>query len=778
MPSERELLAFQSEREIDQAERLGLETNGYNARRAGKGWMSLGRFFRRNFLLLLMPALTFGGAALYLILKTPEMFSGEFQLLVEPITSPDTVVNPQTRSPSSQQPFDYETLTRLLASANVLDPVIPNIRAQGIEIDIENLQRQLKVQRIGQVPSKTQAETETKLVSVSFEDRQPKTIEVILNEVAKRYLQYGDSERRKSLGGGVEFIEKQLPEVRQRVTALESQIQKLEQTYRISDLDSEGAVLATRSRELESQRQQIQPALKAQQQLKANLEQQLKLTPSQVVAASQVSENPNILAFSQQLQELQAKLSIQSSLLGEQNPELIALKEQIQTVENTLRRETQKVIGATLPSSEVTSGGIPQSQSALQKSLGQQLIATINEIQVLNIQNQALNQASASIDQELREFPAVKRQHTELQSKLAIDRQLLNKLLLDREEFRVRTAQNEVPWQVVKQPTLLKDGRGRLISTANKGWYKIGLATLGGLLLGLGAALLKEKRQDVFYSLDDLKDAVPLNLMGMVPFDQELKSLSRSKGPMPSESDEETDFQFGYPTRMLKVSENVYANLRYLLSEHSPQSLVLGSVMAGDGKTTLAINLSKAVAGMGQRVLLVDANLSVPQLHSRFGLPNFQGLSDILVQEIDPNELIQRSPLYPNLFLLTAGQMSRKASKLLASNQMTYLMEQLQNMFDLVIYDTHHLQGSSGANFLALNAHGLILVVGIQKTRRSAVLKTLERLRNSRIPMNGMVANFVREPIARPEESEFDDVMPHRGDGDVEEDEFEIFRVE
>jgi capsular exopolysaccharide synthesis family protein len=247
---------------------------------------------------------------------------------------------------------------------------------------------------------------------------------------------------------------------------------------------------------------------------------------------------------------------------------------------------------------------------------------------------------------------------------------------------------------------------------------------------------------------------------------------------MPSESDEETDFQFGYPTRMLKVSENLYANLRYLLSEQSPQSLVLGSVMAGDGKTTLAINLSKAVAGMGQRVLLVDANLSVPQLHSRFGLPNFQGLSDILVQEIDPNELIQRSPLYPNLFLLTAGQMSRKASKLLASNQMTYLMEQLQNMFDLVIYDTHHLQGSSGANFLALNAHGLILVVGIQKTRRSAVLKTLERLRNSRIPMNGMVANFVREPMAHPEEPEFDDGMPNRGDKEVEEDEFEIFRVE
>lgn len=776
MPSEREFSAVQSEQSLYQAEQLRLETSGYTSRGSSNGWTGMGRFLRRNWLLLLLPTLTFGGCAAYLILKTPDMFLGEFQLLVEPITSPDTVVNQSSGSATSQQPFDYETLTRLLASPNVLNPAIPSINGQGVDIDVDTLQRQLQVQRIGQ--DRAQAQQETKLVSVKFEDRQPEKIEVVLTELAKRYLQYGDNERRKSLGGGVEFIEKQLPEVRQRVTALESQIQTLEQQYRISDLDSEGAVLATRSRELEAQRQQIQPALKAQQQLKTNLEQQLKLTPSQVLAASQVSENPNIQAFSQQLQELQAKLSIQSSLLGEQNPDLIALKEQITTVENTLRQETQKVIGAALPGAQNPVGVVPQSQSALQKTLGQQLIATINEIQVLNIQNQALNQAAVSIDEELRRFPGVKRQHTDLQAKLAIDRQLLNKLLLDREEFRVRTAQNEIPWQVVKQPTLLKDSKGRLISTARKGWHKIGFATLGGLLLGLGAALLKEKRQNIFYGLNDLKDSVPLSLMGMIPFDKELKSVSRAKSPMPSESDEETDYQFGYPRRMLKVSENIYANLRYLLSEHSPQSLVLGSVMGGDGKTTIAINLSKAVAGMGQRVLLVDANLAVPQLHSRFGLPNFQGLSDILAQEIDPNELIQRSPLHSNLFLLTAGQMSHKASKLLASNQMTYLMEQLQNMFDLVIYDTHHLQGSSGANFLALNAQGLILVIGIQKTRRSAVLKTLERLENSRIPIKGMVANFVREPIARPEEFEGEDVMPNSMTTDVEEDEFEIFRVE
>ncbi|NJN24111.1 MAG: AAA family ATPase [Acaryochloridaceae cyanobacterium RL_2_7] len=528
---------------------------------------------------------------------------------------------------------------------------------------------------------------------------------------------------------------------------------------------------------MEAQRQQLQPALDAQKQLKVNLEQQLKLTPSQILAASQVSENPTIQGFSQELQKAQAELSIMTAQLSENHPEVQASKEKLVNLEANLRKETQKVLGPNLSQSGSV-GAVSQPQSELQKTLGQQLISTINEIQVLNIQNQALNQAALSIDEELRRFPTVKRQHKDLMAKLEIDRQLLNKLLLQREDFRVKTAQKEIPWQVIKKPTLLKDANGQLISTADKDWYKIALATLGGLFLGLGAALLKEKRQDIFYGLDDLKDALPLKLLGTVPLDKELKSVSRANALMPSESDEETYFRYGYAQRMIHVSENIYANLRYLLEEPSNQSLVIGSVALGDGKTTLAINLAKAVAGMGQRVLLVDANLAAPQLHSRFGLPNFQGLSDILAKDIDPNELIQRSPMHGSLFLLTAGQMSRKASKLLASNQMAYLMGQLQNMFDLVIYDTYNLQNSSGASFLALNAQGLIWVVGIQKTRRSAILKTLERLQSSRIPIKGVIANYVREAVAKVDDvEELDPLLPVPS-GEEEEDEFEIFRVD
>ena len=119
---------------------------------------------------------------------------------------------------------------------------------------------------------------------------------------------------------------------------------------------------------------------------------------------------------------------------------------------------------------------------------------------------------------------------------------------------------------------------------------------------------------------------------------------------------------------------------------------------------------------MGQRVLLVDTNLNFPKLHTQFELPNFEGLSDILHQNLDPHQLIQRSPYHENLSVLTAGQITSQASKVLAGHQMQFLMEQLNDMYEFVIYDSAHLQGHSDANFLAANADGLLMVVGVGKT--------------------------------------------------------------
>jgi polysaccharide biosynthesis transport protein len=150
---------------------------------------------------------------------------------------------------------------------------------------------------------------------------------------------------------------------------------------------------------------------------------------------------------------------------------------------------------------------------------------------------------------------------------------------------------------------------------------------------------------------------------------------------------------------------------------------------------------------MGQRVLLVDANLRSPTIHNRVGLMNIQGLTDIIAQDLDWNNVIERSPLEDNLFVLSAGPIPPDSIRLLASHKMQDLMSELQGAFDLIIYDTPPLVGFADANLLAANTNGLILVAGLGKLKRTIFQQALEDLQVSGTPILGVIANKSKDAM-------------------------------
>lgn len=103
---------------------------------------------------------------------------------------------------------------------------------------------------------------------------------------------------------------------------------------------------------------------------------------------------------------------------------------------------------------------------------------------------------------------------------------------------------------------------------------------------------------------------------------------------------------------------------------------------------------------MGQKVLPVDADLRLPQIHSLFDLANEPGLSNVISTNLPVLEAIQRSP-WDNLFVLTAGYIPPEPTKLLSSKKLQNVMEQLRHKFDLVIYDTPPLLSLVDSNLVA-----------------------------------------------------------------------------
>lgn len=696
------------------------------------------RLVLRNFFLLLGPALLCGAGAFVLSLSAPRSYEGSFEVLVEPITSQGRSTDPSalTREGGGDDnnSIDYPTLLQVLQSPELLKRIAAQIRPRYPEVSENSLsrdivQKNLVIGRVG-----TNILDSTRTIQVSYTGSDPEKVKFILEKFAESYLRFSLEDRKNRIGGGVGFIEDQLPALQQRVNSLEAKVQSLKQRYRLTDPETEGSELSEQFRDIQAQKLETQQQLTEQVTLYNTLRQQLGLSPEQGLAAAALSQNPRYQDLLNQLEKIDSQIAIKQARFNDSSPVVSALLDQQRNIQQLILREAQTTLGMASPNVQ-TNPRIFAFQDAIRVALIQQLVQAGNSSQAIRARGVEIAQTEAYLDQQLRQFPAIVRQYNDLKQQLDIATKTLNQFLLQRETLRVEAAQKEVPWEIISQPNVLSDATGKPIASVGKAKMFPILGLGAGLFLGLILALLLERIRDIFFSADDIQDAVEFPYLGTIPMDRGVRTVmapaSSISGLKPVLSDKFQD-----------ALSALYTNLRFLDSGRSLRSLAIGSTGVGDGKTTIALHLAQTAAAMGQKVLLVDANLRSPQLHSILGMSNDEGLIDLLNRRIEqPEKVIRSTSLDSRLSVLPAGSITPHSTKLLAAAEMQQLVNRLSDMFDLVIYDTPHLHGLTDTNFLAAATDGMLMVVGVKKTKRSAFFKAIEGLKRYRIPVLGIVAN-------------------------------------
>ncbi|MBD2022171.1 polysaccharide biosynthesis tyrosine autokinase [Leptolyngbya sp. FACHB-36] len=659
--------------------------------------------------------------------KASRTYQGGFRILVEPVTSQARSTDPSSISRAQltdTNSVDYPTLLQVLQSPELLSKAAQQVQSRYPDVTADMLMgeifsKNLVVQRVGG----TDYYSAARLIDVSYKGRDAQRVQLILEELAKSYLKYSLDDRRSRIGGGVDFIEDQLPALQQRVNSLEADIQSFKQRYRLTEPTTEGADLSKQIQEIQAQRLSTQQQLVEQRSLYARLQQQLGLTPDEAMIAASLSENPRYQELITEIKKLETVIASKSARYNEESPVVRSLLEQRKNLTQLFQDETKKNLGKRLTPGAVN----PQilvTQNPLRLELIRQLVTTANTAQLLQVRSQVIAQNSAYLDKRLQQFPTIVRQYNDLQQQLEISTKTLNQFLTQRETLRIEAAQKEVPWEVIAPAKVLTDANGNPVASPSDMSKKLMMQLGIGVALGLAAAFAREKISNVFYSSEDVQSAVQAPLLGVIPFSSE-----------PSVGTIATNEPF------LKAFETLYTNLRFLTG--SPlRALTIASAGSGDGKSTIALNLAMAAAEMGQSVLLVDANLRLPQLHTQLNLPNQHGISDVLANEKLAWQDAIASPK-KNLSVLTAGQTARDSAKLLASARMQMLMEQLQAAFDLIIYDTPNLDEFADASFLAAHTNGIFMVVSLRKAKHPAVKKAVVELKNYRLPILGAISNQV-----------------------------------
>ena len=694
------------------------------------------RTFQRKALLIIGITTLVAVAAAVYIKTSKKSYQGDFRMLVEPVTNeariadPSTLVRSEAGVPNRDIfSLDYPTQLEILQSPQMLSAIVQRVKTKYPKFTEQALKLGFVVIRIG-----TDLTDQTKIIEVRYVGQDPELVQFVLDETAKKYLKYSLDERKSRIGEGVKFIEDQLPGLEKRVNDLKSKLQQLQQQQRITDPEVQGEQLLTQVRTIETQELETQRLLQEQKSLYDNLQKQLDFTPNEAIAASALSEEPQYKELLVKVKEVESQIAVESARFKSANPYLEALERKRTNLVDLLNQQTQRIVGQNLGVA-ANNSKVMRFQNSIRVGLIKQLVDTANQIQVLEVRSQAISQVKDDLNRQAKLFPAVAREYNEFSQQLEIATKTRDQLLTQRETLRVQAAQNQVPWELISKPRIPRDLTGKLAPAPSKAKNKFIMAVVASLGLGMLLALLLEKFRNTFYEADDIKDATQLPLLGAIPLDKSSEKLVRNAKNRYLSNSSESPF--------LEAFDSLYTNLCFLFPDRQVGALTVASAGLGDGKSTVALHLAEVAALVGQRVLLVDANLHSPMLHSLLDLPNFKGLSDLLCNKLEPNDIIQRSPLVDNLFVLTAGIPLPGAARQISSGFMANLMQEFQTRFDLVIYDTPPLVDAKDANFIAARTDGILMVVAIRKTKPSVVKQVLNQLEIFGIPSLGVVANHV-----------------------------------
>jgi succinoglycan biosynthesis transport protein ExoP len=653
-------------------------------------------------------------AVIYKTLQEEPVYQGSFQLLVEGVNNDDKLDGlTLADSNISKQSLDYESQIQVLKSPELLSSVVNQLNSKYPDINYNSLIGNLNIQRLGQ----------TKIIEVSYKSENTDKIKDILGIISNFYLKYSLEKRQTKLRQGAQFVEAQLPDIKKRVTQLQQELQNFRQRYDFVDPENQAAAIAQQMQNLSEQRLTINQKLAA---ANANFSS-LQTKEGQLAV---INNSPIYQQLIGQLRQLDSQISGELARFQPGNPIIQTLQDKRQNL-------------------------LPVIQEEAKRSVMIKVAEAATMIQNVEVESQELASAEQQLKRKFEQLPVLARQYSEIQRNLQLANESLNRFLTTRENLQIEVAQTELPWELIKAPSLLNTPLSPNIQRS------LLLGFIASLASGLGIALLREKLDNTYHSVESLKETIQLPVLGTLPFDKAIqgyqlssldgKTITQGKMPpsLPGSSGglskifnrKSTSDRYYIQGKYWESLQVLYANMQLLGSDESIRSLIVSSAMPGDGKSTIAFNLAQIATAMGKRVLLVDADLRRPQIHNLTDLNNLWGLSNLISTNMPVEQVIQQSPVMDNLFVITAGPTPPDPARLLSSDKMKQLMANLHQNFDLVIYDVPPMLGLVDARLLAPQSDGVVLVVRLEQTDKSGLMQLQDSLRVAPINILGIVAN-------------------------------------
>lgn len=526
----------------------------------------------------------------------------------------------------------------------------------------------------------------SRLVRVHFDSPDPEFSARVANAYADGFIASTLERRFDASSYARTYLEERLEQLKVRLEESERELVQFAQREQIVNSEEGQSLSAQNLSELNSEMAQAQA-----QRIRAEARWRQAAAGTGAGLSADMLANSIVRPLQQRRAELEAEFQDKLSVYKPAHPVMLQLRRQIDEVDRQVQREL---------------GDIRASVKA-------EYDAALRE-------EQLLSGTMASMRVEVLDLQSRSIRHNILGREVDTNRQLYDALLQRYKQIGVAGGVStnnvsvidsaEVPGNKFK-PSLGKN---------------LALALLAGLLAGCLAAFLLEYLDDTIRSPDELERAFGLPMLGSIP-------LLKSTSPMQAFADVRSPFAEAY--------RSVRTSLQFSTDAGVPKVLFVTSASPGEGKSTTALMLARNFAVLGRRVVLIDADLRNPSLHSTLGVSNSVGLSSYLAGAKPAEETVQSSE-QENLFLISSGPLPPNPAELLSSPRMKVLLGKLRQEFDQVVIDGPPIMGLADAPVISHLADGSLLMVAAGKTRRGMLKMAAKRLVTARSTLVGAVVTM------------------------------------
>ena len=520
---------------------------------------------------------------------------------------------------------------------------------------------------------------ESSIIDVRYQSPNPAMAATIANSVAENFVQSNLTRRFEAAAYARQFIQNRLNQVRSRLEESERKAVEYAAKQGLIKIDTgtQGVQQSLVNRDLA----QLSSELVQARANRIAAESQYRAGTGGSIAAQSLT-NQAINQLRQQRGQLSGELSKLEANFGPEYPQVVALRSQVAQLDTQIRREEGRV------GSGVTQDMSGRFRQALQTE--QALQARVD-----GLKSQLLGEQQRSIQYQI------------IQRDVDTNRALYEALLQRFKEVGVAGGIGTNNISIIDR-ALVPEAPFKPNLMLN-----IILGLMIGMVIGALTAIMLEQLEEAAVLPDDFHRKLGIPLLGATP---KMRATA-----------EVQDALLEAKSPLSEAYFSILTSIQFSTSHGAPTSMMLTSAQAREGKSTTAMALSQALAAVGARVLLIDADMRNPSMHKLLQRPLSAGLSNLLTGQGDFDSLVQPSNT-PNLSVMMAGHIPPNPAELLSSGAVDQVIREATSKFDHVIIDGPPILGLADAPLLTRAVEATVLVVESGRTRATQARHAIERL--------------------------------------------------